>query len=90
MKTPEKLSRLIRESEIITNPGVDDRILQDARNELAKRQQSGTAPGGILWRTLMKSKKTSLITASMIVIALIVFQFVENPLPAVRNGPNSY
>ncbi|MBN1905929.1 MAG: hypothetical protein JW927_12610 [Deltaproteobacteria bacterium] len=81
MKTPKEFVRLIRESEIITNPGVDDRILQDARNELAKRQQDRIAPIGVLWRTLMKTKKTAFITASMIVIvALIVFQFVGNPV----------
>jgi hypothetical protein len=81
MKTPEKLVRLIRESEIITNPGVDDRILQDARKELEKRRQERIAPIGVLWRTLMKSKKTAFVTASMIVImALIVFQFVGNPV----------
>ncbi len=81
MKTPKEFVRLIRESEIITNPGVDDRILQDARNELAKRRQDRTAPGGVLWRTLMKTKKTAFVTASMIVIvALIVLEFVENPV----------
>ncbi len=81
MKTPEKLVRLIRESEIITNPGVDDRILNDARNELAKRQQERTAPGGVLWRTLMKTKKTAFVTASMtVIVALIVFQFIGNPV----------
>ena len=37
--TGKELVGLIRESEIITNPEVDYRILQDARNELAKRQQ---------------------------------------------------
>ena len=84
MKTPEELVRLIRESEIITDPEVDDRILQDARNELAKRRQDRTAPIGVLWRTLMKSKKTTFVTASMIVIAaLIIFQFVGNMV-----GPN--
>ncbi len=81
MKTPEKLVRLIRESEIKTNPGVDDHILQDARNELAKRRRDRMSPIGILWRILMKSKKTAFATASMIVIAaLVVFQFVGNPV----------
>lgn len=81
MKTPKEIVRLIEESEIITNPVVDDRILQDARYELSKRQQDGTAPGGVLWRTLMKTKKTAFVAASMIVIvALIVLEFVGNPV----------
>lgn len=81
MKPPKELIRLIQQSQITTGPEADERILQDARNELAKRQQGRTEPIGVLWRILMKNKKTTFVTASMIVIAaLVVFQFVGNPV----------
>jgi hypothetical protein len=81
MKTPEKLVRLIRESEIITNPGVDDRILYDARNELAKRRRDNRAPlDAVLWRALMKNKMIRFGTAFVVIIAAVVaFQFLGNP-----------
>ena len=72
MKPPEEFMRLIRESEIVTDPEADEHILHDARNELAKRRQDKTAPlDALITRSILPSRWAMLPLAAA--AALILF-----------------
>ncbi len=87
MKPPEEFMRLIRESEIETDLEADERILHDARNELAKRRQDKTAPldAGIR-RSILPSRWAMLPMAAAAVLIL----FLLFPWKGDLNGSISW
>ncbi len=82
MKPADEIKRLIHESQITTGPGADERMLRDALDEVATRRQGGAVgPEPAIWRIIMTSRTTKVAAAAVILIAaLIVFQFVGNPV----------
>ncbi len=82
MKPADEIRRLIRESEITTGPGADERMLRGALDGLAQRRQGGTMrPQSAIGRILMTSRMTKLAAAAVIAIAaLTVFHFLGNPV----------
>lgn len=64
----------IKKLKLKSSKELDTRIHTAINKSLVKAEKSD------IWRILMKSKKTTFATASMIIIvALIVFQFIGNP-----------
>ncbi len=82
MKPSDEIERLIHESQIAASPGADERVLQDALDELATRRQGGTTrPEPAIWRIIMTGKTMKLAAAAGIVIAaLIASHFLGNPV----------
>jgi outer membrane lipoprotein-sorting protein len=87
MKPPEKFLRLIRESEITTNPEADERILQDARNELAKRLQKRTAPLDAVKRKSILPGRWAML--SLAATAMLIL-FLLSPWKGDLNGSISW
>ncbi len=73
MKSVRDVKRLYREAALRTNPAQDQTVLAEALQAggLA-RGQPMTRAGPGLWRTVMKSRSTKLVTAAAIVAALLI------------------
>lgn len=73
MKPADEIKRLIHESEIVSGPGSDERILSDAFDLLDKRCAARTArPTPALWRTIMRNRVTQIAATVTIVVAILV------------------
>jgi len=84
MKPADKLTKLIEQSDVKISRETDDRILADALGHLEKLKHEHSADTGPkIWRKIMKSNRTKLAAAAVIIAAgLIAMQFVGNPFAA--------
>ena len=87
MKPPKELIRLIQQSQITTNPEADERILQDARNELAKRRQKRSTPlDAVKRKSILPSRWAMLSLAATAMLIL----FLLSPWKGDLNGSISW
>ncbi len=69
MKSEEDIRKLIGQSEAMTRPDTDRRILAGALEYLSRLKRQELAPGGpSIWRTTMKSRMTKVAAAAAIVV----------------------
>jgi len=84
MNPEDKIKELINKSDAKTVPGVDDRILGDASKHLEKLKQQRSAPSRPnFWRTIMKSPKTKLAAAAVVLITALLSILYFYPVSTV-------
>ncbi len=80
MKSSEQIEQAIRDLEIKTRPGTDERILADAEAALPSATDAGTIrPAPILWKRIVKNPWFVLGTAAAALFAIVAGLHYWNP-----------